>query len=90
MGESRTGHIPMNENPADLVTKIIMSHPKRAYLIGKLLYDIYKMEQELCPWLPWKMHSQVLQFPCSTGAKYNHIYMTFGQYEPSERPIKET
>ena len=30
MGKSRTGHIPMNENLADLMTKIIMSCSRRA------------------------------------------------------------
>ena len=40
MGESRTGHVVTTENPANLATKIIMSQPKQAYLINKLLYDI--------------------------------------------------
>ena len=38
MGKSRTSHIPTNENLADLMTNIIMCHPKRASLIDKLLY----------------------------------------------------
>ena len=45
MGESRTGHVVTAENPADLATKIIMSQPKQAYLINKLLYDIYDTDK---------------------------------------------
>ena len=45
MGESRTGHVVTAENPADLATKIITSLPKQAYLINKLLYDIYDTDR---------------------------------------------
>ena len=41
MGESLTGHIASNDNPADLATKIIPGGTKRAYLISKLLRDLY-------------------------------------------------
>ena len=41
MGESLTGHIPSDENPADLATKIIPAGTKRRHLVGKLVYDIY-------------------------------------------------
>ena len=40
MGECLTGHVPTNENPADLATKLIPGGQKRDYLVGKLLYDI--------------------------------------------------
>ena len=40
MGECRTGHIDMNENPADIATKVIAGGHKRDYLVGKLLHDI--------------------------------------------------
>ena len=45
MGESRTGHVATAENPANLATKIITSQPKQAYLINKLLYDIYDTDK---------------------------------------------
>ena len=45
MGESRAGHVATVENPANLATKIIMSQPKLAYLINKLLYDIYDTDK---------------------------------------------
>ena len=41
MGESLTGHIPSQENPADIATKIIPSGQLREYLVGKMLHDIY-------------------------------------------------
>ena len=40
MGEILTTHVATGENVADLATKVIMNRPKRAYLIGKLLFDI--------------------------------------------------
>jgi hypothetical protein len=36
--ECRTGHIPTNENPADVATKPLPSGDKRDHLIGKILY----------------------------------------------------
>ena len=44
MNESHTGHIPTNENVADLVTKAIMVQAKCAHLVNKLLYDLYNQE----------------------------------------------
>ena len=44
MNESHTGHTPMNENVADLVTKVIVVQVTQAhYLVNKLLllYDLY-------------------------------------------------
>ena len=40
MNESLTGHIPTNENPADLATKVLPGGQKRDHLVGKVLYDI--------------------------------------------------
>jgi len=40
MGETRTGHVDTNENPADLATKVIHGGQKRHHLTDKLLYDI--------------------------------------------------
>jgi len=40
MGETLTGHIDTNENPADLATKVIYGGMKRDYLVSKVLYDI--------------------------------------------------
>ena len=40
MGESLTGHVPTNDNPADIATKIIAGGIKRAKLVDMLLYDI--------------------------------------------------
>ena len=40
MGESLTGHVPTNDNPADIATKIIAGGIKRARLVDMLLYDI--------------------------------------------------
>ena len=34
MGECLTGHISMNENPADLCTKVLPGGQKHNYLIG--------------------------------------------------------
>ena len=45
MGESRTGHVATTENPADLATEIITSQQKQAYLINKLLYDVYNTDK---------------------------------------------
>jgi len=39
MGESLTGHIPTDQNPADLTTKVIPGGAKRNYLLGMLMYD---------------------------------------------------
>ena len=40
MGECVTGHVPTNENPADITTKIISGGAKRDSIVRKLLYDI--------------------------------------------------
>ena len=40
MGESKTGHIPTDENVADLATKIIGGGTKRDHLTGLVLYDL--------------------------------------------------
>ena len=41
MGEIRTGHIPTDQNCADLATKLIPSGMKREYLVSLLMYDIF-------------------------------------------------
>ena len=41
MGEIRTGHIPTDQNCADLATKLIQSGMKREYLVSLLIYDIF-------------------------------------------------
>ena len=40
MGESLTGHIPTDHNPADLAAKIIPGGRKRNYLVSLVLHDI--------------------------------------------------
>jgi hypothetical protein len=40
MGECLTGHIPTENNPADLATKLIPGGMKRDHLVGLVLYDI--------------------------------------------------
>jgi hypothetical protein len=40
MEESLTGHVPKNDNMADIVTKIIGGGQKRDHLVGMLLHDI--------------------------------------------------
>ena len=40
MGEILAGHIPTEENPADIATKLIGGGRKRDHLVGKLLHDI--------------------------------------------------
>ena len=44
MGETLTGHIPTEINPADLATKTILGGQKRNHLVGKLLHDICDYE----------------------------------------------
>ena len=41
MNESLVGHIETQENPADLLTKILTNQSKQEYLTAKLLYDLY-------------------------------------------------
>ena len=41
MGESLTCHIPTDQNPADLCTKIIPGGAKREHLVSLILYDIF-------------------------------------------------
>lgn len=41
MDESRTTHVETGRNFADLATKVITNGPKRQYLVGNLLYDVY-------------------------------------------------
>ena len=40
MGESKIGHIPSVDNPADLCTKVLPGGQKRDGLIGLVLYDL--------------------------------------------------
>ena len=40
MGESLTGHVPTDENPSDLLTKVLTGR-KREYHVSNILYDIY-------------------------------------------------
>jgi hypothetical protein len=40
MGECLVGHVPTNDNPADICTKIIPGGQKRDHLVGLILYDI--------------------------------------------------
>jgi hypothetical protein len=40
MGECLTGHVPTDENPADVCTKVLPGGAKRDHLIGLVLYDI--------------------------------------------------
>ena len=44
MGEILTGHVKMDESPADLVTKVISGGIKRQNLIQMYLYDIVDHE----------------------------------------------
>ena len=39
MGETITGHVGTNENPADVATKVVPGGTKRNHLIGLVLYD---------------------------------------------------
>ncbi len=43
MGESLTAHIYGNENPADLLTKVICGG-KRRYIVNNILHDVYDGE----------------------------------------------
>ncbi len=43
MGESLTAHIDGDENPADLLTKVICSVNQR-YLVNNILHDMYNGE----------------------------------------------
>ena len=40
MGESLTGHVGTNDNPADIATKVLYGK-KRRDMVLKLLYNIY-------------------------------------------------
>lgn len=40
MGKCLTGHVPTNDNPADLCTKLIPGGWKHDHLVGLVLYDI--------------------------------------------------
>ena len=41
MGECLTGHVPTDDNPADICTKLIPGGGrKRDHLVGLVLYDI--------------------------------------------------
>ncbi len=46
MGESLTTHIDGNENPADVLTKVICSG-KRRYLVNNIWHDVYNGEFKL-------------------------------------------
>jgi hypothetical protein len=45
MGESLTGHVGMNSNPADLATKVLYGK-KRRDMVMKLLYNIYDDDED--------------------------------------------
>ena len=40
IGECLVGHVPTNDNPADICTKIIPGGQKHDHLVGLILYDI--------------------------------------------------
>ena len=40
MGEMLVTHIPTNDNPADIATKLIPGGQKRSRLVDLILYDI--------------------------------------------------
>ena len=40
MGELLTTHIPTNDNPFDMITKVLAGQKRRKH-VGKILYDIY-------------------------------------------------
>jgi hypothetical protein len=40
MGEILTAHVPTNQNPADICTKVLPGGAKQDYLISLLLHDI--------------------------------------------------
>ena len=40
MGESLTAHIPTEENPADVCTKVLPGGTKRDHLLSLVLYDL--------------------------------------------------
>ena len=40
MGECLTGHVPTDDNPADICTKLIPGGQKRDHLVGLVLYDL--------------------------------------------------
>ena len=44
MGESLTGHVGTNDNPADLATKVLYGK-KRQDVVLKLLYSIYDNDE---------------------------------------------
>ncbi len=46
MGESLTAHINGDENPADLLTKVICGR-KRRYVVNNILHDVYYGEFKL-------------------------------------------
>ena len=43
MGESLTGHVPTNQNVADLATKVLFGKKRRG-MVNKLLYNVYDDE----------------------------------------------
>jgi hypothetical protein len=45
MGESLTGHVGTNSNPADLATKVLYGK-KRQDMVMKLLYNIYDDDED--------------------------------------------
>jgi hypothetical protein len=40
MGKSLMGHLPMNDNPVDLATKLIPGGIKQDHLVSLVLHDI--------------------------------------------------
>ena len=45
MGESLTGHVGTNSNPADLATKVLCGK-KRRDMVSKLLFNIYDDDED--------------------------------------------
>ena len=49
MGELLTGHVKMDENHADILTKVVGGGIKWKNLVQMCLYDIYMMVGNYCP-----------------------------------------
>ena len=49
MGESLVAHIPTDENPADLCTKILPGGIKRNHKVNMVISDIYDHEKKSSP-----------------------------------------
>jgi len=46
MGECVTAHIPTDQNPADLCTKVIPGGQKRDFLVSLILHDLFDDHEE--------------------------------------------